>query len=344
MASPSIRFLLAACGSLTLPCASALACEDDTTRWKPERSWPTSCETDVPTDGFVLVAGDALAAGTAGGEGPLEVAIERVEDGVPVETFPGMLSYPDGTSALFHTTRPLAPSASYVLSAVRIGPDGQPLGARFTSAFTTGTRTLPPLRFASTVSATVEEGERDIEECVADACGDELCEATGETVRGQLVRVAVPALEGGLSLKPYSLHAELTERAEGEQAEVVATSKPFATQAGEPTYVVLHVPPHARETQGCVTVHVTDIGGHQTASEPVCFALAPFPSSDADSSDEAALLYARSGGDEDEGDRNARANAAAGCAVTAGTASASQLGWLALVLMLVRLRWRRRMD
>jgi hypothetical protein len=342
--------LLASLSGLALH-SSAYACDVEApVRWNPERSWPAACESNIPTDGFVLLEGDALPADIAGGQGQLDVTIERTIEGAAVELFAGKLSFPDAKSALFQSDRPLSPQADYQITAFRRSPDGQEQGSRFTSKFTTGELALAPLSL-SAPTLQLEQFDKELEDCALDACGLERCESLDQTVATTYVRVAVPPIEGGIEQRPYAVSAALTVRDASDPAAVVATSDTAATQAGKRSFLVIEVPASAAGREGCVSVTATDLAGHEQTSESVCLALgqaevAPEPSGAAAPAAahtavaEPSLLSEHV--DAVSADTDAAVAQAGGCAVAATGESASGLGWLALALTLARLRARKR--
>jgi len=343
--SLSLAFVSLSSLALYTGSASASTCGAPAARWNPELTWPAACEIDVAVDGYVLLEGEPLEADAPGGEGTLEVMVQRVQNGQPVETFAGSVTQPDETSALFHSERPLAPNADYVVVAQRRGADGQPVGDRFSSAFTTGSRTLAPVRFRSTPTVQVERGEHERHECVTDACGQEQCEPTGETVEGQLVRVAVPALEGGIALKPYKIEAELQVKTPSAQAPVVATATVAAMQAGQRSFVTVDVPSLREAGEGCVVVKATDAAGHEVKSAPVCVPVAaetaPTPSQQSAESDLSELAYSATADDVRDENGAQVSDAAGGCSVASGAGNASGFAWIALVLGLAGVRSRK---
>jgi hypothetical protein len=328
--------------------AAALECEGAANpSWTPQRSWPAACEPDVPTDGFVLLEGDALEGATASGEGALSVTLQRMHEGVALETFDGQLTYPDATSALFRSARPLAASADYQITAQRVAPDGRTLGERFTSKFTTGVRSLAPLTFHAAPELSIEQFDKEVVACTTDACGAKHCEGTDESVPATFARVAVPPIQGGIEQRPYAVAASLTLGG-STQAAPVATSDSAATQAGKRSYLVIEVPRDTQAREACVTVSATDLAGRKTSTPPVCVALPepePLPAlarTSPTSESAASALASSPGFDDVTGEQQSAGADAGGCAIGATGRGANGLGWLALVLTLARLRSRKR--
>ncbi|MDB4988849.1 MAG: hypothetical protein JWN04_4027, partial [Myxococcaceae bacterium] len=257
----------------------------------------------------------------------------------------------DATSALFQSEKPLAPQTDYQISAVHVAADGTVLGNKFTSAFKTGVRTLAPLSFATAPSMNYEEAESERYDCVADACGKQNCQPTDEMVHTKSVRIAVPAIVGGVDLKPYAVSAQLVASFTSGQAPAVATSDTVATQAGKRSFLVVQLPALPSTAQGCVTISATDVAGHTLKSEPVCTSL---PADDAPYDDDvqgsaslndlsltqSVQSATGSGLDSSQQPTAVEASAAQGCAVGQGRASLGTLGWLAAALTLARLRSR----
>jgi hypothetical protein len=343
---------------LTLQASAALGntCKGDAaTRWVPQRSWPAACEPDAVVDGLVMLDGDALSAESELGEGELQVVVQRMVGGAPVETFPGKLAQPDATSLLFQSERPLAPQSDYQITAQRVSLDGSPLGDKFTSAFTTGVRSLQPLSIAAQPTLSYEEADTERFECTVDACGEKHCEPSDEIVHVKSLRIAVPAIQGGVDLRPYNVSAKLVASFSNGQAPAVATSDMAATQAGKRSFIVLELPPLPSGAQGCVTISATDAAGHTLTTEPVCTALVadeqPYDktsdiqlvdddglsqTTDALTGDSAKVVAAPT-------DSTSSMEASAqGCAVGRARGGMSSLGWLALALTLARLRSRKR--
>ncbi|MDB4975190.1 MAG: hypothetical protein JWN48_3531 [Myxococcaceae bacterium] len=356
---PGLSALLVPAVCLTLQASSAAAntCGGEASaRWVPQRSWPAACEPDVTTDGLVLLEGDELSRDAQGGDGELSVTIQRIVQGNPVETFAGKVSHPDATSALFQSEKPLAPQADYQITAVRLGPDGSELGNKFTSAFTTGTRTLAPLALTGAPTLRYEEAETERYDCVTDECGHKNCQPGDDLVHVKSVRVAVPPIAGGVDIKPYSVSARLVASFSNGQAPAVATSDTAATQAGKRSFIVLELPALPAAAEGCVTISATDVAGHTLESEPVCIALqaddAPY-----DLEDESIPVLSELGlwqstqAASDRADVRTTSEAATdtttveasaqGCAVGTSKASLGGLGWLSVVLTLARLRSRK---
>lgn len=333
------------------PSARAAECEaEPQVRWVPERSWPSSCELDVPTDGYVLLEGAALADDAQGGEGQLDVFIQRVEQGVVLETYPGSVAQVATASALFHSERALSPQSNYVIVARRLGSDGAELGERFTSAFTTGERALAPLSFAPDASLALERFEESVKDCESDACGQLRCQPTGETRRARLVRIGVPAIEGGITQRPYTVSATLTRADAREQAPAVATSDSVVAQAGKRSFLTVALPDDdAREA--CVTITARDIAGHTGTLAVGCLTLDEADSEQAgeqgaehDAKSTGALASAA---DDESGfvatnDLLAVADSGGGCTLAADGAAPSGLTLLALGSLLLRLRARKR--
>ena len=348
MKSPSPTWsacLLAALGSLLVHTSSAArACEGDVAaRWVPERAWPGACETGVPTNGLVFLEGAARDAATPGGEGELRVFVQRMIGEVPQETYEGTLSHPDGTSAVFKSARPLAPNSEYQITAQRVSRDGTPLSVAFTSDFTTGSGSVPTPSFRAQPTLQLEAYDKELQKCDADACGEKHCVTTGEAVPARFVRVAVPAIEGGLTQRPYKVSTRLTASFASGQAPVVATSEDATVQAGKRSYAVVEVPSLSEPANGCVTVTATDVAGNSVTSDPVCTALAAEAPGEAASDKTqapAALVYGDSSEDASAG--LTPADSAGGCAIGEGRTSGNGLAWLALALTLTRVRSRKR--
>jgi len=360
--SARLSCLLGSLACLVLHSAStASACDaEPAVRWVPERAWPSACEPSALTDGFVLLEGDKLPAGTGGGEGELHVVIERMIQGQVAETFPGKVIKTDAISALFKSDRPLPAHADFQVSAQREAADGSALSAKFTSAFTTGEAALPALTFAGEPTLKLEEAEQEHFDCSKDACGDETCKSTGELELVKSLRIAVPTIQGGIDLRDYAVSAQLVASFANGQAPVVATSDTTDTQPGKRSFLVLDVPPLDLVAEGCVTITATDAGGHTVQSTPVCVALpadvgpgfgsgvqllngdareaaqgegAAQEKSDLDSTEYGTSTDALT-------ESSASVSGAQGCSVGRDGGSAGTLGWLALGLTLVRLRKR----
>lgn len=361
--------LLSVSDATASDCKSARAA-----RWNPERSWPSSCEVGVPVDGYVLLEGDALDEASAGGDGRLEVVVQRVSAGVALETYAGTLSEVDETSALFRSERPLVANADYVIVARRVGSDGAPIGESFSSAFTTGTQNLEALRFRHGAQLQLETFEKPRKECVQDECGVAQCTPTGEQTTARLVRISVPPIDGGIGQKPLKVTAQLTLNAPS-QAPVVATSDSVATQAGKRSFITVELPPLANAAEACITLHAQDVAGHEARLEAGCVALAAdtVPAAAAPVPDEPAMpsavapsapsapstspAVAALGGpaqtttsiesidarDLHEGlDDAAAEGASEGCSAASSGRGLSHFAWLALALAIVRARARRR--
>ena len=324
--------------------AAALACGEAAPRWAPEHAWPAPCETNVPLDGLVLVGGDPEDDTTPAPEGTLELTLQRVENGVPVESVPGKVTHPDGTSALFRSDRPLVANADYLITARVLSESGAPAATPFTSSFTTGSGSLAPVGFRSAPGVELEQFDKELQACTQDACGQESCTPTGETGNVRSLRIAVPALAGGVAQKPYALEANVTLGAPNGEAPVVATASAVAMQAGQRSFVVVDLPADVGAGEGCVTVRATDVAGHAVTSEPVCVAIPGaseggiIPIGDEgfdrlESSASAQLERDESGAEVSDN--------AGGCAVAGGrAASGASMVWLALALTLARLRKR----
>jgi len=321
------------------------------TRWTPQRSWPSACASDVATDGLVLLEGDALPSYALGGDGELHVTVERIVQGQAVETFEGKVSYPDPTSALFQSNRPLAPQSDYQITALRGA--AQDVG-RFTSAFSTGTRTLDALTFQGAPSVTFEEVEGARSECVIDACGKKNCKPGDDAVQLKSVRVAVPPVAGGVDVRPVSIAANLVATFADGTAPRVATSDAVATQAGKRSFIVIELPALPSNAQGCVTITATDVAGHALTSEPICTALpADEQPYDDDVEDVAVvdkLAHTTDPSTADEVDLESASiephveASAGGCAIGTSSATFGNLGWMAAALTLAGLRSRKRRD
>jgi hypothetical protein len=323
----------------------------------PERSWPSACEPSALLDGFVLLEGDELPAGTGGGEGALHVVIERMIQGQVVETFPGKVLKTDATSALFHSDRPLPAHADFQVSALLEATDGTALSAKFTSAFTTGEASLPPLSFAGEPTAKLEESEQERFDCHKDACGDETCKSTGDLDLVKSLRIAVPAIQGGIDLRSYTVSAQLVASFSTGQAPLVATTDIVDTQPGKRSFMVLEVPPLDYVAQGCVTITATDAAGHTVQSQPVCL---PLPADvgplfgsgvrliegsntsasqgEAAAQDKADLDATEFGTSTSALTDAASINGSQGCSVGRANGGVGMVGWLALALTFVRLR------
>ncbi|HEX5661016.1 MAG TPA: hypothetical protein VFX59_27680, partial [Polyangiales bacterium] len=352
-------FLLASLSLAALPASSARACAGEATaRWVPQRSWPSACEPDAFLDGAVLLEGDAIPSYTLGGDGELKVLIQRVVDGAPVEDFAGKLSFPDETSALFQADRALPPATDFIVTAYRASIDGTPIGDKFSSAFTTGTRTLAPLALASEPTLSYEESDRKRHSCTTDACGSSRCETSDELVHVRSLRIAVPEITGGVEGKPYRVSAELVATFGAGQAPAVATSDSAVTQADKRSYFVLDLPALPEAAEGCVTIHVHDVSGRVLDSKPTCMkfdpddAAQPAPSS-ALGADSQVKITTQGEVDADfeelelsstvdEATAGPVQASAGGCAIGQTRGGASVVGWLGLALTLARLRPRKR--
>ncbi|HEY6878538.1 MAG TPA: hypothetical protein VI299_10995 [Polyangiales bacterium] len=355
---------LGAAAALGWHASSAQACADEpAARWVPQRSWPSACEPDAFVDGVVLLDGDAIPSYQLGGQGELKVSIQRMVAGAAVEEFPGKVSFPDATSALFQADRALPAGSDFMITAYRASIDGSPIGDRFTSAFTTGTRALSPLALASEPTLSYEESDRKRHACSEDACGEQHCETSGELVHVRSLRVAVPEIAGGITGKPYQVSAELVATFDAGQAPPVATRDNAVTQADKRSYFVLDLPALPFAAEGCVTIHVRDVGGHALDSKPVCMKFdadsAPRPAdTDALGAGSQIKISTRQPTDEeasegldqlelastlDEATATPHANdSAGGCAIGQSGQGAGALGWLGLALTAVRLRPRKR--
>jgi hypothetical protein len=341
------------------PTSSAQACANDpAARWVPQRSWPSACEPDAYTDGAVLLEGDAIPSYTLGGDGELKVFVQRMVQGAPVEDFTGKVSFPDETSALFQADRALPPAADFMITAYRASIDGTPIGDKFTSAFTTGTRALKPLAMASEPTLSYEESQRKRHSCETDSCGESRCSTSDELVHVRSLRVAVPEITGGVEGKPYRVSAELVATFGAGQAPAVATSDSAATQADKRSYFVLDLPALSEAAEGCVTIHVHDVGGRVLDSKPACMkfdpdhAAQPAPG-DALGADNQIKITTQAEVDEeleelefsttvDEATAAPQEASVGGCAIGQTRGGASVVGWLGLALTLARLRPRRR--
>lgn len=356
--SARLSCLLGTLACLALPTvARASACDSEATvRWLPERSWPSACEPSALIDGFVLLEGDKLPTDAGGSEGELHVVIERMIQGQVVETFPGKVSHTDATSALFQSDRPLPAHADFQVSAQLEASDGTPLSAKFTSAFTTGEASLPPLSLAGQPGLKLEESEQERFDCSKDACGDETCKATGDLDLVKSLRIAVPAIQGGIDLRSYAVSAKLVASFSNGQAPLVATTDIVDTQPGKRSFMVLEVPPLDYAAEGCVTITATDAAGHTIQAPPVCLALPAdvgpafgtgvlidVNSNSASQNEAAAQDKSDLDSTEYGTSTNALTDAAAvsssqGCSVGRANGGAGNVGWLALALTLVRLR------
>lgn len=365
MTSPSLfrlTSLLTVAGLSTFAShAYAASCDEPASRWVPQRSWPSACELNVPVDGFALLEGDAIPDGAAGGEGELQVHVQRMSGGTPVEVIAGSITQVDATSALFRSERALQPQADYVIVAKRVA-GGAVERATFTSSFTTGSQALAPVAFrAATAELTLEQHEKALKQCESDGCGGTRCTATGETAKARLVRVAVPAIEGGISQRPYSVSAQLT-LAGGEQAPPVATSDTVATQAGKRSFLVVELPAIASDTQGCVAIQARDVAGHEAKLQAGCLDLAadaqpaaaqagseasPAVTTESAAAQAEPLALDREDTLDAEGDGLEANDGAAtaegsGCALGGSPRAAGSFAWIAVALTLTRLRSRRR--
>lgn len=275
LSSPVAWVFAAVAGSLLhAPSVSALTCDGDAApRWNPERSWPSSCELGVPTDGFAVLSGDPLSEHEQGGDGELQVFVQRVSDGAPLERYDGEVSQADATSVLFRSAQPFAANADFILVAQRVGRDGTPRGLPFTSSFSTGSDALASISFQQAAELSVEPSEQALHECTVDACGVEQCEPTGESEPVRLVRIAVPPIAGGIEQRPYEVSAQLTLRSATAQAPLVATSDTVVTQANQRSFMVVTLPALATDMQGCVTLTARDIAGHEASLEAGCMDL-----------------------------------------------------------------------
>jgi hypothetical protein len=351
--------LLASLALATVPTSPVQACANEpAARWVPQRSWPAACEPDAYTDGAVLLEGDAIASYTLGGEGELKVLVQRIVDGAPVEDFTGKISFPDETAALFQADRALPPATDFMIVAYRASIDGTPIGDKFTSAFTTGTRALKPLALTGEPTLAYEESDRKRHSCETDACGESRCSTSDELVHVRSLRVAVPEITGGFEGKPYRVSAELVATFGAGQAPAVATSDNAATQADKRSYFVLDLPALPEAAEGCVTIHVQDVGGRTFDSEPTCMkfdpddAAQPAPGN-ALGADNQIKITTQAEADEeletlelsstvDEATAAPQQASAGGCAVGQTRGGASVLGWLGLALTVARLRPRKR--
>lgn len=336
--STRLAWTFVSLGSLALyaPSASALECAS-APRWAPEHAWPAPCETNVPLDGLVLVGGDPDDDTTPAPEGTLEVTLQRTENGAPVERIEGSLKHPDATSALFQSAQPLAPNADYLVTARILGADGAALGTPFTSSFTTGSGALATVGFRGAPSVQVEQFDKEGQSCTKDACGQEQCTPTGDNANVRSLRIAVPALAGGVALKPYAVDARVTLGAPTGEAPVVASASAVATQAGQRSYLLVDLPPDVGAGEGCVTVEATDVAGNGVKSEPVCVTIPD--AGDGDESFGRLELNARGDARDEQG--AAVSDSAGGCAVgLGGVAGAANGGWFALALLLARRRRR----
>jgi hypothetical protein len=341
--SPWFACLLAVTGGTLVHASyapsSAHACEDEAqVRWLPERTWPAACEREVPTDGLVFLEGAARDASTPGGEGALQVKIQRMVAGVATETIDGEVADVGQNAAVFRSQKPLAEGADYVVVAQRVSPDGTPLSVRFTSAFTTGRAALAPIAFQAEPTLQLESFDKELSVCdEADACGAKRCKSTGETAPANFVRIAVPPIEGGLTQRPYTVSATLTASSATGQAPLVATADVAAVQAGKRSYMVVEVPEGAHDAEGCVTITAKDVAGHEQKSAPVCLTLPPAAEQEsAESTSEHIEALRLAPAAESEAD------AAEGCALGRRNTSAGGLAWLALALTVARLRTRKR--
>lgn len=357
--SARLSCLLGTLACLALPAAAhAASCDGDATvRWLPERSWPSACEPSALVDGLVLLEGDKLPADAGGGEGELHVVIERMIQGQVVETFPGKVSRTDATSALFQSDRPLPAHADFQISAQLQGSDGSALSAKFTSAFTTGEASLPPLSFASEPGIKLEESEQERFACSKDACGEETCKSTGDLDLVKSLRIAVPAIQGGIDLRDYKVSAKLVASFSNGQAPLVATTDIVDTQPGKRSFMVLEVPPLDYAAEGCVTITATDAAGHTVEGPAACL---PLPADvgpafgtgvqliegnntsasqrEAAAQDKADLESTEYGTSTDALTDATAVNGAQGCSVGRSSGGAGTVGWLALALTFVRLR------
>lgn len=357
--SARLSCLFGTLACLALPAAvRASACDAEATvGWLPERSWPSACEPSALIDGFVLLEGDKLPADVGGGEGALHVVVERMIQGQVVETFPGKVSHPDATSALFQSDRQLPAHADFQVSAQREASDGTPLSAKFTSAFTTGEASLPPLSLAGQPGLKLEESEQERFDCSKDACGEETCKSTGDLDLVKSLRIAVPAIQGGIDLRSYAVSAKLVASFSNGQAPVVATTDIVDTQPGKRSFMVLEVPPLDYAAEGCVTITATDAAGHTVQAAPVCLPLAAdvgpafgtgvqlvegnnssASQSEAAAQDKSDLESSEFGTSTSALTDAAAVSSSQGCSVGRAGGGASNVGWLALALTLVRLR------
>jgi hypothetical protein len=363
VASLYLLALIGAVASQALLTSDAAACASEpAARWVPQRSWPSACEPDAYTDGVVLLDGDAIPAYSLGGQGELKVLVQRMAAGAAVEDFSGKISFPDGTSALFQADRPLPAASDFMITAYRASVDGSPIGDKFTSAFTTGTRSLAPLSMTGEPTLAYEESDRRRHSCSADACGEQHCTTSDELVHVRSLRVAVPEITGGIEGKAYQVSAELVATFDAAQAPAVATRDSAVTQADKRSYFVLDLPALPAAAQGCVTIHVKDVGGRTLDSKPVCMKFDPdFAPQPADDSalgaasqikvttsaqqpedNELDQLELSSSVDEATADPKVVEASAGGCTIGRTSGGASVLGWLGLALTVARLRPRKR--
>lgn len=337
MNSPSLPWCacwLAVLGAASWTAAPARACDEEAAQgFRPERSWPAACERDVPTDGLVVLEGSANPPRNAAEKGPLRVQIKRMRDGAAVETFAGEVREVGPNLAVFRSQVPLPEGSDFVVSAVRVAPDGTPLSAPFTSAFTTGHTPLPALAFRSVPTVQLEAFDKELEQCeVVDACGERRCTKTGETVPTHYLRIAVPEIDGGLAKLPYRVSATLTS--DREASAVLAAQEAKGVPPGHRSYMLLELPPRDREGRGCVTITASDAAGHEAAAETVCLAL-PAPEAPPSRPEHVdALRLASPAAPE------AQAASAGGCTL-GGPADTSGLAWLALILTFSRRRSRK---
>lgn len=368
LSSRSVRlsFLLGslACLGLSSPSgAAASTCDSEpAVRWLPERSWPSACEPAALTDGYVLLEGDRLPDGAGGQQGELKVVIERVVQGQAVETFAGKVTRPDAVSALFKSERPLPAGADFRIVAVEVAADGSELGPKFTSAFTTGSGTLPALAFDGAPTMKLEQVEQELYDCTKDECGVETCKPTNELDLVKSLRIAVPPVVGGIDLRSYALSAKLVATGAPQEAPVVATSDTTDTQAGKRSFLVLKVPPLDIAAEGCVTITATDAAGHTIESAPICTALPAdvgpafgagvqlLTGDDSEVAQGEAPAQEKSDGTEYGESTDALTEqdiaeaSAGGCSVVgrSGSGGASAAGLVALALTMARLRGRKR--
>jgi hypothetical protein len=308
---------------LTLTLISARAAAQPAAPAPDQPIWPPDCTRDMPRDGLVLLDTSAFAEAAS-----VEVTLRRSSDGAPVAGAFEAPAAPAGSPVRWRSHAALSPGTEYKIEA-------RASDARATSLvgyFTTGDSFLAPLAFSGRPAVRVMAR-------AAQSAPD------GEVV---LLRIAVPALSGGLPQRTLQVSATLADVDTAELAAALRSGHAQSAQPGQALGFEVEALLRDAPSQRCVQITARDDLGHELALDPELCVSLPARAGAPGETDGAAQAHAfeAQAAQEAEADDAARTfetqasqQAAAattadpeaqGCAMTGARTSG---GWLSIALL-----------
>jgi hypothetical protein len=286
----------------------------------PGPVWPPDCTRDMPRDGLLLLDAEALADSG----GALQVRLVRSADGGEVKgDFDDTRALPRGLRA-WRSQEPLAPDTEY---RVELGQAASAEQRRI-SYFTTGEAFLAPLAFSARPALRLIAREP-----AADAPDSEPV----------LLRVALPALSGGLPQRPLHVAATLDE-------EGAAQSDARDVRPGQPLTFEFGSELTSEPRELCVEISAQDdLGQALRLDPPLCVSLparshppelAARTLDAASASEDAAASTSESAAPEPATSQAAALDSApaSGCSISPASSSGLASTWPLLLALVVRRR------